>query len=396
MVVVPKDPAQTTLRRLTVIVALQWMGATLGLPLLPLFLEHRGGTPSVVGVVMASFFVAGVATQFAFGHLADRFGRRKLLMVSLVAYGVASMTYLLPLAAPWFIVTRVFQGAAAGAIEVTSLSAVSSLFPEAKRGRAVSQIFAAQLFGIAVGPVAGVLASVRELGWAFFATGVVSLVAAVVATRTDLGDLAYDPTPLPRLQWNSQLVGALFAASASGLSVGVYEACWSLLMHAHHASTLQIRLSWTFFGVPWLVLSRWGGWLADHANRRYVALAGLINGAIFLSIYPHIHNNDLILVLGSFESVGASLSLPAISSLMSQGAADRELSRRQGLFTTSNTASLALAAGVSGFLFTVNTALPFSVIAVVSTCFALSTVFWWRRVGGRVTPPSLKPHATGT
>ena len=167
-------------------------------------------------------------------------------------------------------------------------------------------------------------------------------------------------------------------------------------MHAHHASTLQIRLSWTFFGVPWLVLSRWGGWLADHANRRYVALAGLINGAIFLSIYPHIHNNDLILVLGSFESVGASLSLPAISSLMSQGAADRELSRRQGLFTTSNTASLALAAGVSGFLFTVNTALPFSVIAVVSTCFALSTVFWWRRVGGRVTPPSLKPHATGT
>ena len=146
----PKDPAQTTLRRLTVIVALQWMGATLGLPLLPLFLEHRGGTPSVVGVVMASFFVAGVATQFAFGHLADRFGRRKLLMVSLVAYGVASMTYLLPLAAPWFIVTRVFQGAAAGAIEVTSLSAVSSLFPEAKRGRAVSQIFAARFFSSAI------------------------------------------------------------------------------------------------------------------------------------------------------------------------------------------------------------------------------------------------------
>ncbi len=396
MVVVPKDPAQTTLRRLTVIVALQWMGATLGLPLLPLFLEHRGGTASVVGLVMASFFVAGVATQFAFGHLADRFGRRKLLMVSLVVYGFASMTYLFPLAAPWFVATRVLQGAAAGAIEVTSLSAVSSLFPEAKRGRAVSQIFAAQLFGIAIGPVAGVLASVRDLGWAFFATGVVSLVAAAVATRTDLGDLAFDPTPLPHLQWNSRLVGALFAASASGLSVGVYEGCWSLLMHAHHASTLQIRLSWTFFGVPWLVLYRWGGWLADHANRRLVALIGLLNGAAFLALYPHIHNNDLILVLGSCESVGTSLSLPAISSLMSQGAADRELSRRQGLFTTSNTASLAIAAGVSGFLFTINSALPFTVIAVASTCFALSTLFWWRDVHGRVTPPSLKrPLTTG-
>ncbi len=393
----PNDPAQRTLRRLTAIVAVQWMGATLGLPLLPLFLEHRGGTPSVIGLVMASFFVAGVATQFAFGHMADRFGRRKLLIVSLVVYGLASMTYLFPLAAPWFVATRVLQGAAAGAIEVTSLSAVSSLFPEAKRGRAVSQIFAAQLFGIAIGPVAGVLASVRDLGWAFFVTGLVSLLAAAVATRTDLGDLAHDPTPLPPLQWNPRLVGALFAASASGLSVGVYEACWSLLMHAHHASTLQIRLSWTFFGLPWLVLFRLGGWLADHANRRIVALAGLLNGAAFLALYPHIHNNDLILVLGSCESVGASLSLPAISSLMSQGAADRELGRRQGLYTTSNTASLALAAGVSGFLFTIDSALPFTVIAVASSCFALTTLFWWRHVGGHVTAtPSANSLLNGT
>ena len=29
-------------------------------------------------------------------------------------------------------------------------------------------------------------------------------------------------------------------------------------MHAHHASTLQIRLSWTFFGLPWVLLSRFG------------------------------------------------------------------------------------------------------------------------------------------
>jgi MFS transporter, DHA1 family, multidrug resistance protein len=381
-----QSSAQQTLRRLTIIVAIQWMGATLGLPLLPLFLERRGGTPSIVGLVMASFFVAGVLTQFAFGHLADRFGRRKLLMISLVTYGVASMTFLLPVAAPWLALTRAVQGAGAGAIEVTSLSAVSSLFPEAERGRAVSQIFAAQLFGLAIGPVLGVIASVNDLGWAYFATGIMSLIAAVVAMRTNLGDRAYDSSPLPPLQWNSQLTGSLFAAVASGITIGVYEACWSLLMHAHHASTLQIRLSWTFFAVPWVVLSRWGGWLADHANRRFVALAGLINGAVFLSLYPHIHNNDLILVLGSCESIGTSLSVPSISSLMSQGAADRELSRRQGLYTTSNTAALALAAGTSGFLFTINSALPFTLIAIISVVLALTTLFWWRRVTGHIVP----------
>jgi DHA1 family multidrug resistance protein-like MFS transporter len=264
------------------------------------------------------------------------------------------------------------------------MSAVAALFSEEKRGRAVSQILAAQLFGIAIGPVAGVLASVRQLGIAFFITGIVSLLAAVVAFNTNLGDKAYDPSPLPKLQWNSQLIGALFAASAGGLTIGVYEACWSLLMHSHHATTLEIRLSWTMFALPWVALSRVGGWLADHANRRLIGLAGLLNGAIFLSLYPHIHNNVVMLFVGSLESVGASLSVPSVSSLMSQGAVDRELSRRQGLYATSNTASLAIAAGVSGFLFTINAALPFTLLAIVASVFAATTLWWWRNVNGNV------------
>ncbi|HEY5104413.1 MAG TPA: MFS transporter [Acidimicrobiales bacterium] len=379
-----QSSAQQTLRRLTVIVAIQWMGATLGLPLLPLFLEHRDGTPRIIGLIMAAFFVAGVATQFAFGHLTDKFGRRRLLVICLVIYGLASMTYLLPVSAPWLALTRAFQGASAGAIEVASLSAVASLFPEAQRGRAVSKIFAAQLFGIAIGPVVGVVASVNDLGWAFFVTGIVSLLAAFVASKTNLGDIEYDPSPLPKLQWSSQLTGALVAASATGLAIGVYEACWSLLLHSHHASTLQIRLSWTAFSVPWVVLARLGGRLADHANRRYVALAGLLCGASFLAIYPHVHNNNLMLVLGSFESIGAALSVPSISSLMSQGAAHRELGRRQGLYTMSNTAALALSAGTSGFLFSISPTIPFSLIAVISASLALSTLYWWRNVKGKI------------
>jgi MFS family permease len=383
-----QSSAQQTLRRLTIIVGIQWMGATLGLPLLPLFLERRDGTPSVVGLVMASFFVAGIATQFAFGHLADKFGRRRLLVLSLMIYGLASMTYLFPVSAPWFVLTRVVQGASAGAIEVASMSAVASLFPEAQRGRAVSQILGAQIFGLAIGPLAGVVATVRDLGWAYFSAGLVSLVAAAVAMKTNLGDREYDPTPLPPLQWSARLTGALVATGASGLAVGVYEACWSLLLHAHHASLLQIRLSWTFFGLPWVLLSRCGGWLADHANRRLVALLGVLNGAFFLALYPHVHNNDVILALGSLESVGGALSLASISSLMSQGGVDRELSRRQGLFAMSNTATLALAAGTAGFLFAVNPALPFTVMGAISAALALSTLWWWRDVRGHVSDPA--------
>ena len=377
---------QQILRRLTVIVALQWMGATLGLPLLPLFLERRGGTPSVIGIIMAAFFAAGVVTQFALGHLTDRYGRRPILIGALGLYGVASMTYLLPVSAPWFALTRAVQGSAAGAIEVASLSAVAALFAEHERGRAVSKVLAAQLTGIALGPVIGVVASVRTLGWAFFVTGLVSLAAAAQTWRTPLGDRLAPETPLPHLQWTPQVAGALVAACAAGLTVGVYEACWSLLMHAHHASTLQIRLSWTLFSIPWVLLSRAGGWLADHADRRSIAVLGLLNIAFFLALYPHIHNNVALLLLGSLEAVGSSLSVRSISSLLTQGAEHRELGRRQGLYATANTASLAAAALVSGYLFTIDEALPFSLMAAISASLAVTAYVVWRHIEGRVRP----------
>jgi MFS family permease len=383
---VPTSTPRQTLRRLTVIVAIQWVGAALGLPLLPLFLEHRGGTPSVIGFIIASFFLAGVATQFALGHLADRFGRRPILLGGLVVYGVASMTFLLPVSAPWFALSRAVQGGAAGAIEVASLSAVASLFAQEERGRAVSRIFAAQLLGLAIGPLAGVVVSVSDLGYAFAATGVLSLLAAVVTARTFLGGPSDTSQPLPRISWSPQLIGALVAGAAVGLAIGVYEASWSLLMHNHHATSLEIRLSWTMFCLPFVFLSRVGGWLADRANRRLIVLIGLFNAAFFLALYPHIHSNVALVLLGSVESIGAALTGPATASLLTQGAADRELSRRQGLYATANTGALAVSAGAAGILFTHDPALPFTTVAVGTAVLATTTLWWWRRVEGRVTP----------
>jgi DHA1 family multidrug resistance protein-like MFS transporter len=376
---------QQTLRRLTVIVGIQWMGATLGLPLLPLFLEHRGGTPTEVGFVMSAFFVAGLLTQFVIGHMADRFGRRPLLLAGLVAYGAASVTYLLPVGAAWFTISRAIQGAGAGAIEVASLSAVAALFAESQRGRAISRILAAQLLGAALGPLLGSLVPLDDLGWAFFATGVASCLASLRAVRADLGDTVVDPTPLPKLQRTPQLYGALVAAISVGLCVGVYETCWSLLMKSHHASTFEIRLSWTLFCLPWVALSGVGGWLADHANRKIIAIMGTLNAAGFLALYPHIHNTVLLLMLGPVESVGASLSMPSTSSLLSQGATPREMGRRQGLSTTANTAALALSAATTGVLFSVSPVLPFTAIAIVSASCTTTLWWWWRRVVGHVS-----------
>ena len=363
----------------------QWMGATLGLPLLSLYLRHRGIKPAVIGVIMAAFFVAGVITQFVAGHLADRFGRRVVLAGGLFLYAIASPTYLLTVPAIWFIITRALQGAAAGAIEVSSLSTVAALFPENERGSAMSKIYAAQLLGIAMGPLIGVFITLNHLGIAFLFAGIASAVAGAFTLRTlPPTPVEIHHEPLPKVQFTSQVIGAVVGSAAVGLCVGVYETCWSLLMHAYGASTLQIRLSWTFFCLPWVILASVGGKLADRFDRRIIAVVGGLNGAFFLFLYPHLHHIPLLIMLGSGEAIGAALCVPALSSMLTQGAHDRELGRRQGISTTANTAALALSAVVSGSLFSISPGLPFTVIAITSATLVLSQIFWWRNAPGHV------------
>lgn len=382
---VPTTSREQTLRRLSIAVAIQWSGASLALPLLPLYLEHRGGTPTMIGPIMAAFPAAGLLTQFLLGHLVDRHGRRLVLIGALLAYALGSTLYALPLSAPWFTLARAIQGSAAGGFEVASLSAVSALFPEHERGRASSRIVAAQLFGIAVGPVLGSLSTVSQLGWVFLLTALASLLSAVMAVSTNLGDTKIGVAEkLPKLQWNNQLIGSLFGTASVGLCIGVYEACWTLLMRRHGASPLEIRLSWSLFAIPWVLLSRVGGWIADHWNRRAIAFIGVMNAAVFLAIYPHIHNPKWMVITGSFESIGASLAVPSGQSLLTQGADDRETGRRQGLSTTANTAMIALSSAVAGAMFAVSPMLPFTVVAIVAALLASTTLFWWRGVTGRI------------
>src|SRR3954462_5968917 len=74
-------------------VFVQFAGATAVLPMLPLFLRRQHTSMSLVGVVMASYFAAGVLTQYAAGHLSDRIGHRLVMISGLAGYVGASWAF---------------------------------------------------------------------------------------------------------------------------------------------------------------------------------------------------------------------------------------------------------------------------------------------------------------
>lgn len=376
---------------------LLWLGASSILPLLPKYLRYHGASDATVGAVMAAYFVAAVAFQYPSGSLADRFGRRMVLLGGLLVYAIGSLGFLARLSPIGDIGLRALQGIGAGAAEVASLAMVSAAVALERRGRAFGSIYGGQVAGMAIGPLVGSLTGVASMGVVFVGASGAALVAGIpvlaapIARREDTETVLArrgSRVALPRL--NRALVGALMVAAAFGLVDGIYEACWTLLLDARHAENWQIGLSWTLFAVPFVLMARPGGWLADHMDRRWLA-AGTVSVSIGLcALYPFLPSLSWLLALGGVEALAMATALPAAQSLLTQSSMPSEVGRVQGLFSTAETAAVAVAAGAGGALFGITSSAPFVAGASAAAIFAVSLPFAWGPAVGRVA--NLESH----
>ncbi|HEY1733612.1 MAG TPA: MFS transporter, partial [Acidimicrobiales bacterium] len=332
--------------------------------------------------------------QYPAGRLADRIGRRPILLGGLALYAVGSIGFLASPAPTVDIALRALQGAGAGSAEVAALAMVSSAVTLDRRGRAFGSIYGAQLGGMAIGPLVGSLVGIGSMDVLFVAAGAAGLVAclpAVVGTSVagqDAADVAAadaapERTGLPAL--NRSLIGAVMAAAAFGLTIGVYESCWTLLLELRHAEDWQIGLSWTLFAVPFVVMARPGGWLADHLDRRRLAVGSLSVSIVLCALYPFLHSLFWLLVLGSLEALATAIALPAAQSMLTQYSASTETGRVQGLFSSAETGSIAVAAAAGGALFGLTAWAPFVAAAAGAAVLTAVLPIVWAPVAGRAS-----------
>lgn len=390
-----RDPSAALIRTLTVAVFLLWLGSTSIIPMLPVYIRHLGGTDTLAGLVMASFFAAGVLFQYPVGKVADRIGRKPVLLAGLAVYAAASFAFLLPIAPATAIVLRGLQGLGAGGAAVASLAMVSGAVAVERRGRAFASIFSAEIAGMAVGPLIGSIVGAHHMWVMFLASGVVACAAAVPAARivepADEAALRAARTNadgtvdrLAPLRWSRSMSGALIAAGALGLTTGVYDICWTLLLVSRGATSWEIGVSWTLFAVPFVIAARPSGWLADHVDRRLLVLGGLGLAAAFCASYPFIHWVPALMVLGGTEALGFAAAMPALQSLLTQGSEPSEVGRIQGMFGTTQTALTAVSAALAGAAFAVGPWLPFVSAAALTSAALVAAALVWRGVPGRV------------
>jgi MFS family permease len=351
---------------------IEWLGASAILPLLPAYLRHHGSSTGAVGLVMSSYFVAGLVLQYPLGHLGDRIGQRPVLIGGLLSYALGSLGFLLHPGVAGYIALRAAQGAGAGAVQVASFALVGAAVPAARRGRAFSWLFAGQLGGMAIGPLAGSIAGVSGMGILFAITAGTSTIASIWVLAS-LPKVASTRDALrTRLHVNRMLLGVLMTGVVGGLVTGVYETCWTLLLDLRGAQAWQVGLSWTLFAAPFAIFSPIAGRMADRFDRAKLTFWALLSSLGFAATYPFLHSIPLLIGLGAVESIGVAIAYPAAQSLLAQAVPESALGRAQGLSNATQTAAIAISAGASGALFGVAAWVPFvgaAAIAAILTGF---------------------------
>lgn len=159
------------------------IGATL--PVLPRYVSGPlGGGEVEVGIVTGAFAITGLACRPLAGHLADRRGRRRVVIWGALATAASGLLLFVPAGVPGLIVSRLFLGAGEGAVYTAGSAWIVDLAPPDRRGRIIGLYGLAIWGGLALGPPIGELilqATDYELVWAFATAA--PLVGALVATR---------------------------------------------------------------------------------------------------------------------------------------------------------------------------------------------------------------------
>src|SRR5947208_15687737 len=144
---------------------------------LPTIATDLGRLADVSWVVTAYVVSAAAATPL-WGKLGDRHGRKRLLEASLAIFLAASALCGIAQSLPMLIVSRAFQGAAAGGLMTLAYAAVGDLVSPRQRGRYQGYIAATFGAAAAIGPLlGGLLVQHASWRWVFYVNLPVGLLA---------------------------------------------------------------------------------------------------------------------------------------------------------------------------------------------------------------------------
>lgn len=335
--------------------------------------QELGGTPLLVGIAIAAYSLANLAFNLIGGTLADRIGRRRVVVAALVISPAAIGIYALADSLPLFLLARVVHGASGGVLAAALFALLGDAAPFGERGRTLGR--AGALIGIAavVGPATAALVS-NVFGVSAVFVGVAGFIAVGLAVVLPLlpETLVVTPGTRPSVgAWRRILreprvrvaLIAIFGLQAAVGSVTGFIKDGLIQRALEEGRTQEEALRYaagasgglfTIFGIIAiaLMLSR----ISTRVDKRgpfgisLIGLAALVGALTLLATSPTF-TIDLVAML--LYGIGYGLIFPAAAGAIAIASAPEERGRANGAFNISFDLGISTGPILGGLIATV-------------------------------------------
>lgn len=318
------------------------VGFGIVIPLLPFYAQSLGATPLQVGLLFAAYSACQLLAAPVLGTWSDRWGRRPVLLLSLLGTAVSFVLLALAKNLTLLFAARIVDGLSGGNIS-TVRAYIADITEENERARSFGLIGAAFGIGFVLGPALG--GTLSRFGYATPAWAAVGLTVLAMALAW-----WWLPETVHRVRAGSgpgwrHLPEALRRPPLRAL-VGVDFVFWATA--AVYQTTFALFVSHRFgmdAGQAGYLLTLWGamgavvqlglvGPVVQRWGERRTLSAGLLVAGLSLLVASQMRQEGPFVVSTLVAAVGAGVSQPALVSLISRSAASHEQGAVQGAAST--------------------------------------------------------------
>jgi MFS transporter, DHA1 family, solute carrier family 18 (vesicular amine transporter), member 1/2 len=261
---------------------------SVAVPVLPDLSRRLGASPTMIGLLFASFGATLLTVSMPMGAVSDRIGRKPPMVGGLVALAAASTIFAFAASLPWLFAARLVQGASDAVTWVVGFALIADLYSQEERGRVMGLVMSGTNFAFMFGPTLG--------GWLYEAGGI-RLPFLFVAALAIVGAIAFMWFDLPPARAARETVPVLTvlrvpAVAACAAAVVAASATICMLepvLPLYLSATLglgpaRIGLLFGIGAVASTVMHPVYGWLVNRAGSRRMTMIGLVLVACLLPL----------------------------------------------------------------------------------------------------------------
>jgi len=334
-------------------VALMMTGFGIILPVFARRLGEFGAGVQELGLMTLSFALAQFFAAPIMGSMADRYGRRPLIILALTSFTLANIAFLLADSIAAFVAIRAVEGALGAGLFPAAMGVVADVVPDRERARWVGIVMGGYAAGFLLGPVGG---GVLYDSWGFAAPFLISAVMAALGLlaailfvpETRTAEIRRreklerrrqsDRTPEQNTFLDS-LPRPIYILSVL-LFIDFILIFAFAFVEPEMVFYLYDDLGWTtvMFGV---VIAAYGlltvlgqgllGQLSDRFGRKPIIVLGLLLTLAFYGGLAFVTSFPVMLLLAAIAGLGEALIMPALSAFYMDITKGQHRSRVMGL-----------------------------------------------------------------